>query len=64
MFLPYVSQFIKQADTSWLNHEFNKIEDEFYVSSLDCNLSLPEIYENIEFPEIIRKFNLIDIENE
>ncbi|MGI8669530.1 MAG: Uma2 family endonuclease [Aridibacter sp.] len=61
---PHVSQFIKQDDNSWLNHEFNSIEDEFYLNSLACNLTLREIYENVEFPEIINKFGIIQPENE
>lgn len=49
---PHVSQFIKQADNSWLNHEFNSINDKFHLSSLDCQLELLELYQDVEFPEI------------
>ncbi|MGI8543476.1 MAG: Uma2 family endonuclease [Aridibacter sp.] len=55
---PHVSQFIKQDDNSWLNHEFNSIEDEFYLDSLDCSLTLREIYENVEFSENINRFGI------
>ncbi len=56
---PHVSQFIKQADNSWLHHEFNEINDTFHLASLDCNLSLTEIYENVEFLPDAEKFSLI-----
>ncbi len=48
---PHVWQFVKQADNSWLNHEFSRIEDEFYLASLDCRLALAEVYDEIVFPE-------------
>ena len=48
---PHVSQFVKQSDNSWLNHEFNSLEDSFYLSSLDCDLALADVYEAVEFPE-------------
>jgi Uma2 family endonuclease len=55
---PHVSQFVKQADNSWLNHEFNSLEDEFYLPSLDCRLELLELYQDVEFPEIDRRYRL------
>lgn len=56
---PHVSQFVKQADNSWLNHEFNALADDFYLSSLECQIALTEIYEAVEFPEQTNPFNLI-----
>lgn len=58
---PHVSQFVKQGDNSWLNHEFNSMEDKFHLSSLDCQLEMLELYQDVEFPEIdIRnRFELI-----
>ena len=55
---PHVSQFIKQADNSWLNHEFNKLEDNFYLTSLDCRIDLLELYQDVEFPEIDHRYRL------
>ncbi len=57
---PHVSQFIKQAENSWLNREFNTLEDKFRLASLDCELELSELYQDVEFPEIQNRFNLID----
>lgn len=48
---PHVSQFVKQGENDWLNHEFNNLEDKFYVPSLDCELDLLELYQDVEFPE-------------
>lgn len=55
---PHVSQFIKEADNSWLNHEFNAVEDKFHLASLDCQLELSELYQDVEFPETDRRFRI------
>lgn len=60
---PHVSQFVKQSDNAWLNYEFNRLEDNFYLTSLEnCELNLSEIYETIEFPELPKRFGLIGAE--
>lgn len=48
---PHVAQFIKQNETDWLMREFNSPDEKFYLSSLDCELELTEIYEGVAFPE-------------
>lgn len=53
---PHVSQFIKQADNAWLNHEFNAVEDTFYLESVGCETSLSEIYRDIIFPANVSPF--------
>ena len=58
-----VTQFIKQSDNSWLQHEFTELNDVFHLTSLDCELSLNEVYENVEFPENYRRFELISVLN-
>lgn len=55
---PHVSQFVKQSDNAWLNHEFNDIEDSFRLASLDCEVSLREIYQDVEFPERVPPFRI------
>jgi Uma2 family endonuclease len=57
---PHVTQFIKQDENNWLNREFNSIDDTFHLASLDCELELLELYQDVEFPEISNRFNLID----
>lgn len=58
---PHVSQFIKQSDNSWLNHEFNRIEDKFYLASLDCEIDLSELYQDVVFPENTLPFPVEEI---
>ena len=53
---PHVTQFVKQDDNSWLNHEFNSIKDTFYLASLDCELALTELYQDILFPDKPNRF--------
>jgi Uma2 family endonuclease len=57
---PHVSQFVKQAENSWVNHEFNDINDKFFLEALECEIALTEIYENIEFPEISNRFKIVE----
>ena len=59
---PHVSQFVKQSDNSWLNHEFNRIEDKFRVASLDCEMELSELYQDVVFPENILPFPIEESE--
>ena len=56
---PHITQFVKQSDNAWLNYEFNRLEDAFYLPALDCELNLSEIYETVEFPELPKRFGLI-----
>ena len=56
---PHVTQFIKQDENNWLNREFNSLQDKFRLASLDCELKLTELYQDVEFPEIQNRFNLI-----
>ena len=49
---PHVSQFVKQSENKWLNYEFNKIEDNFFLESVGCEIELTELYSGVEFPEI------------
>ncbi len=60
---PHVTQFVKQDENGWLHREFNALEDKFYLASLDCELELSELYQDVEFPPITNRFNLI-AENE
>ena len=53
---PHVWQFVKQSDNSWLSHEFNSQKEKFYLTSLDCELELSELYQEVVFPEIVLPF--------
>ncbi|MET0752836.1 MAG: hypothetical protein ABWZ66_05665, partial [Pyrinomonadaceae bacterium] len=48
---PHVTQFVKQDENNWLNHEFNRMEDNFHLTSLDCELDLSELYQDVVFPD-------------
>jgi Uma2 family endonuclease len=56
---PHVTQFIKQDENNWLNREFNSSQDKFRLASLDCELELSELYQDVEFPPISNRYNLI-----
>ncbi|MDQ3088568.1 MAG: Uma2 family endonuclease [Acidobacteriota bacterium] len=51
---PHVVLYTKQTADAWLQREFNDLNDKLYLSSLDCEISVAEIYLDVEFPEIIR----------
>ncbi|MGI8545285.1 MAG: Uma2 family endonuclease [Aridibacter sp.] len=46
---PNVVHYVKQDEKTWLQREYNDIEETFYLESVDCEISLEEIYMNIEF---------------
>ena len=48
----HVERFIRQPDNAWLYSEFNHVDDEFKLSSVDCNLCLREIYDKVKFEEV------------
>jgi len=49
---PHVALFTKQDETVWLHREYNSLDESVYLSSLDCEISVAEIYTGIEFPEV------------
>jgi Uma2 family endonuclease len=46
---PHITQFIKEGENRWVQHEFNHQDDVLKLVSLDCELALCDVYENIEF---------------
>ena len=46
---PHVTQFVKQADGSWLQREYNALAEVVKLVSLACELPLSEIYEGVSF---------------
>ncbi len=61
---PHVTQFVKQEENIWLNREYNDINDKFHLASLDCEIELKELYENVEFPETDSRYRLELIDSE
>ncbi|MEP7339459.1 MAG: Uma2 family endonuclease [Acidobacteriota bacterium] len=56
---PHVTHLVKQADGSWNQREYNELGAVVKLVSLDCDLSLHEIYETVSFtpadpPPLIR----------
>jgi Uma2 family endonuclease len=48
---PHVTQFIKQNEGAWLQHEFNDLAAVVKLTQLDCELPLSEIYQNVTYAE-------------
>ena len=48
---PLVEHFIRQDDGSWKLFTYAGLETSFVIESIDCRLSLEEIYDRIEFPK-------------
>lgn len=46
---PHVILYTKQGENVWLQREYNSLNDSVYLTSLDCEIHLIDIYENIEF---------------
>jgi Uma2 family endonuclease len=57
-----VEQQIRQDDGSWKIRIFENPNDKLYLSSLDCEINLADIYENINFPAKT-KLKLVKPEN-
>lgn len=49
-----VAQFIKQADGCWRHYEFNDLDETVKIESLDCEIHMREIYEEVAFPPVSR----------
>lgn len=46
---PHVTLYTKQSEDVWLHREYNDLSAKIYLSSLDCEISVAEIYSNVEF---------------
>ena len=46
-----VEQFTKQANGTWIYRSFEKLEDSLQIESIDCDVSLQDIYLRVEFPQ-------------
>jgi len=45
---PFVEHFIKQADNNWIYRSYGEIEDVLKIETIECELSLREIYDRVE----------------
>ncbi len=48
---PHVTQFVKQSENEWIQREALGLEEKLIVSTFGVELSLSEIYLDIDFPE-------------
>jgi len=46
---PNVAQFIKQTDNSWKYLEFNDSDEKVKIESIECEIEMGEIYEDVVF---------------
>ena len=53
---PHVTQYVKQADNSWSYKEVNELSEKIYIASLDCELNLEELYQDVVFPSDVLPF--------
>ena len=44
----FVEQFTKQAENNWIYRSFAAFEDDLKIESVECELSLREIYDRVE----------------
>jgi Uma2 family endonuclease len=47
----FVEHFTKQSDGNWLYRSFSEMTDLVRIETVDCELSLSEIYDRVEFQE-------------
>ncbi len=45
---PFVEHFVKQADNNWIYRSYGEIENVLKIETVECELSLHEIYDRVE----------------
>ncbi|HKC66066.1 MAG TPA: Uma2 family endonuclease [Pyrinomonadaceae bacterium] len=46
---PHITHLVKQADSSWIYNEYNDLVSVVKLTSLNCELPMSEVYENVSF---------------
>ncbi len=46
---PFIEHFTKQGNGNWLYQSYGAIEDKLKIETIDCELSLREIYDRVKF---------------
>ena len=57
---PHITQYVKQADNSWSYKEINGLESKIQIVSVDCEMTLKDIYEDVEFPPNVFHFRVVE----
>ena len=45
---PFVEHFVKQSNNNWIYRSYGEIEDVLKIETIECKLSLQEIYDRVE----------------
>lgn len=46
---PHVVLYTKRDEKVWLHREFNSLDEKFFLTSVNCEIALADVYENVEF---------------
>ena len=57
---PFITQYIKQNETEWIQREATGLEGKLFLQTFDTEILLSEVYLDIEFPEPPQKLFLVD----
>ncbi len=57
---PYVTHFMKQNENEWVQREASGLDGKLILSTFEVEISLSEIYLDIEFPEDKQNLFLVD----
>ena len=47
---PHVERWTRRDESHWLLSEFNDLNQSFRLTSIDCVLSLSEVYDKVDWP--------------
>lgn len=47
---PIIEHYVRQADGGWLYYVYSDLEQRLFINSINCELSLPDVYERVVFP--------------
>ena len=50
---PHVEHRVRQPDGNWLFLEYRNLSSGFRIESINCNLSLSEIYDRVDVPDLL-----------
>ncbi len=45
----HITQFIKRDDGEWVHREYNDLNDVVKLASVNCEISVSEVYQNVDF---------------
>jgi Uma2 family endonuclease len=60
----HVEHWTRRPDNRWLLEDTDRLDGVLQLSSVGCDLSLAEIYEGVEFPELPPEEGLLEAESE